>query len=204
MANYIPKSTLDQPISGNPTQEKREKQAPVITGETKEKKKTLWTRIKEEFISEDRQSIGEYLIFDVLIPTIKETIITMGQNSIEMIFNGRSGYRSRNYGRAYDSRSSYRQYYDQRDYNKPRISSGYDYNEILFASRGDADAVLYRMQEILNQYQIVSVADYLELSGRSSSHTDYNYGWTNLYGTRILKDRSGGYYLELPRPMALD
>lgn len=203
----IPKSSLDQ--GGIKEQNKREKLDPVVSSGTKNKKKTTWDKIRDEFISEDGKTVGDYLLLDVLIPAIKNTIQAMVNNGVDMILYGNRMSNRNGYSNGYaGNRVSYRQYYDQRNqssyYSRPRNTYGYDYNEIVFESRADAEAVLYRMIETLNTYQIVRVADYLELSGRDSNYTDNNYGWTSLDSVQIRRARDGGFFLDLPRPMAID
>ena len=212
MPDYITKSSLDKPIGSDVKKGEREKLDPVVSAPVKPKQRTVWDKIKDEFVSEDGQSIGDYILIEVLIPAVKNTIQSMVNNAVDMFLYGSGGSRygqPRPYGGMQGSRVSYRQYYDQRpanntNYARPRTTYGYDYNEVVFESRQDAEAVLYRMEETLANYQCVRVADYLELSGRNSNYTDNNYGWTSLETVQIRRSRDNGYYLDLPRPMALD
>ena len=203
MADYIPRSSLDAPKKEDIHE--RKKLEAVVSDTVVPKKKTLWDKVKDQFITEDRESIGEYLLIDVLVPAIKKTLQDMINNGVDMILYGEAG--SRRNSNLPANRVSYRNYYDGRAndrYSNPRPRNSYGFEEVLFMSRGDAEAVKYRMEEIIDQYQCVRVADYLELSDRPSNYTDNNYGWTNLNDVRIVRDRSGGYYLDLPRPMSLD
>lgn len=202
MADYIPKSSLDQQKENI---EKREKLEPVVSSPTKTKKQTTWDKVKEEFVNGDGKSVGDYLLLDVLVPAIKQTIQAMINNGVDMILYGDSNY-GRNRNSYQPGRTSYRQYYDQprNNYSRPKIGSDYNYDEIVFGSRGDAELVLYYMRESIAKYRVVRVADYLEWSNRDSNFTDNNYGWTNLDYVQIRTTRDGGYYLDLPRPMALD
>ena len=206
MAEYIPRSSLDQQKE-EPTKE-RKKLDPVVQSAPQPKKQTTWDKFKSAMISEDSQSLGDYLLFDVMVPAFKQTIQSLVNNAVDMLLFGGSGPRSNNMPA---NRVSYRSYFDNQrggysapSYaNRPRTAT-YNYEENVFASRGDAEAVFYRMQEIIDRYQVVRVADYLELSDRPSSYVDNNYGWTDLSTVRILRARNGGYYLDLPRPIAID
>ena len=205
MAEYIPRSSLDQQKE-EPVKE-RKKLDPVVQSAPQPKKQTTWDKFKSAMISEDSQSLGDYLLFDVMVPAFKQTIQSLVNNAVDMLLFGGSGPRNNNMPA---NRVSYRSYFDnQRGYsspsyaNRPRTAT-YNYEENVFASRGDAEAVFYRMQEIIDRYQVVRVADYLELSDRPSSYVDNNYGWTDLSTVRILRARNGGYYLDLPRPIAID
>lgn len=209
MPDYITKDTLNQP---NNEAEKRKKQDSVVAVPAKEKKKSLWQEIKEEFVVEDRRTVSEYLVKDVFVPLAKGMIQAIANNAVDMfLYGGGSGVHNRNSYTPYKSNNvSYRPYYDQKPannngyYSKPRTAYGYDYTEIVFESRADAEAVFYRMMEILGTYSVVRVADYLEISGRDSSYTDNNYGWTNMDNVQIRRSRDGGFFLDLPKPLPID
>ena len=204
MADYIPRSTLDQtkPVK----EEKREKLEPVVSAPTTTKKRSTWDKVKDEFIGGDGKSIGDYLLLDVLVPAVKSTIQAMINNGVDMILYGDTNS-GRNRNSLYQlTRVSYRQSFDQprgRYYSSPK-NADYNYDEIVFGSRGDAELVLYYMRDSISRYRVVRVADYLEWSNRDANFTDNNYGWTNLDYVQIRTTRDGGYYLDLPRPMALD
>ena len=71
-------------------------------------------------------------------------------------------------------------YYDDRDRrdsgNVSRTRTGYDYDDIILESRGEAEDVLERMDELIATYQVVSVADFYDLVGVSGNYTDNKYG----------------------------
>ena len=209
MANtYIPRSSLDSNKPEQP-QAKREKKESVVTSGAQIRQKTVWDKIKDEFVSDDSKSIGDYLLFDVLIPAAKSTLQQLINNGVDMILYGGGG--SRRPSNLPATRVSYRNMYDSRPntsyLNSPqRVRASYNYDDLDFDSRGDAEAVRYRMQEIIDQYQVVTVADYLEISGRDSrNYTDNNYGWTtNVMNADIRRTNYGKYYIDLPQPMALD
>ena len=60
------------------------------------------------------------------------------------------------------------------------------------------------MYDMLKEYETVSVSDLNSLVGRSSTYMDQKWGWTNLHGCRIFRDRSHGYVLELPKVTPID
>ena len=210
MADYIPRNSMTVQQS---EKEERVPQKAVVNAETKIKKKSMWEKIKEEFISDDGKSLGDYIVLDILVPAAKNTIQSVVNNGIDMILYGGPGPRNsrNNYTNYPVNNASYRPYYDRNNqnrnnYNNPITASVYDYNQVEFSSRADAEEVLFRMRELFSvyNYPVVRVADYLEFSGLGSSFVDNNYGWTNLDGVQVRRSRNGGYFLDLPRPMAID
>ena len=146
----------------------------------------------------DMESIKSYILMDVLIPTIKRAISDIVCNGINMLL----GENSRTKNGPQGTKVSYRSYYDQQnyrqDYARPRAQSPYSYDDIVFSSRGDAEEVLSRMEELLDHFDVVSVADLFDMAGVSCNYTDNKYGWTNLQDARVERVYDG-YVIRLPR-----
>lgn len=77
------------------------------------------------------------------------------------------------------------------------------FENITLASRADAEEVLDSMNEMLDLYDIVSVADLYDLVGIEGQHTDNNYGWTDLSRATVVRT-SDGYLLKLPKPSPIN
>lgn len=186
----------------NPDKKKVEK---VVSGNVKVKKKNSVTKFADNFISEDIHNVKSYVITDVLIPSIKRAISEMVTNGIDMILYGSTGGRSK---RSSADRVSYRNYYDRRDDDRYRDSdrvrtSPYSFDDIVLDSRGEAEEVLARMDELIDQYGIVSVADLYDLVGVSGNYTDNKYGWTNIRNAEPIRVRDG-YMLRLPKALPIN
>ena len=114
-----------------------------------------------------------------------------------MILYGETGHSKRN---SRTSTVSYRDYYDRKDdrrYDRPR-SVGYTYDDIILESRGEAEEVLDSLCDLIETYQIASVADLYDLVGETPEYTDNKYGWTNLRNADVERVRDG-YRLKLPK-----
>lgn len=123
-----------------------------------------------------------------------------------MILYGETG-RTRNKSTA--SKVSYQRYYEKnderrRDYSAPAARNGFDYDELVFPTRGDAEAVLDAMNEIIAQYGVVSIGDLYDLANVSMDNFAANkYGWTDIRGCKSVRVRDG-YILKLPRALPLN
>lgn len=73
------------------------------------------------------------------------------------------------------------------------------YEDLAFPTLEAAEFCLANMIELLNQYRVVAIGDLNDMVGNTSQPSDNAYGWNNLDGARISKDRNG-FRLELPRP----
>ena len=58
------------------------------------------------------------------------------------------------------------------------------------------------MDELIDQYGVVSVGDLYDLVGVTGAYTDNNYGWTDLRTASVVRTRDG-YMIKLPRALAL-
>ena len=181
-------------------EKEREKRAEkVVSGNVRTKKKSSGRKIADSFIGEDAGNIGGYILNDVLIPSVKKAVVDIVTDGIAMLL-GTDKKKSRSGSSSY---VSYRSYSDDRDdrYRSSRTRS-YSFDDIIFESRGEAEEVLDRMDELIDTYRAVSVADMYDLAGLSCDYTDNKYGWTSLRSADIVRV-SGGYMIKLPRATAL-
>lgn len=181
-----------------PTEQKRVKQ--TISGTATAKKNEI-ASIASVFISDDIHNVKEYLVKDMLVPTIKKAIL----GALDMILNGDS----RTYAkRADEPKVSYRQFYDdpRDDYRRneqPQASKRFDYDTIKFEYRGDAEMALAQLRDIIREYKLATVQDFYEIARLDIPYTANRYGWTNLDNAYIDR-RGGGYIIKLPKAVPID
>lgn len=198
MEEFKPNSHKSKELT--PVHEKKVEK--IVKGTVKSKKKNGIDRLKDNFISEDAANIKTYVVMDVLIPAVKKAICDIVKNGVDMILYGESGRSSRrpseyvSYDRRYLDRG------DSRFYKADRARIGYSYNDIILETRGEAEDVLARMDELIELYGMVSVADLYDLVGITGNYTDNKYGWTNIRNAEPVHVRDG-YMLRLPKVISL-
>lgn len=165
------------------------------------KKKSNLEKFTESFIKEDLSNVGSYIFNEVIIPAVKKAISDTVTNGLSMILYGDTD-KIRKKSNSY---SSYHEYYekDRNKSNFSRQSSRYNYNEIIFDTRSEAEEVLDMMSEAIDTYGVVSVGDFYEFSGYSGNYTDNKYGWKDIHSASVAY-RSDGYVLKLPRAIPID
>lgn len=194
-------------------QEKKKRVLKVVDGEVVRRKKSLSSRFFETFFGEDGKSVGVYVVQDVLLPALKDMIADALSQGVERALFGetrsasrRTGYRSGgssvpvNYSRYSSSIGSRRE--EPRSISR-RSRATHNFDDIIIATRAEADEVVEQMFELLERYRVVSVSDLYELVGVDGSFTDEKWGWTNLRGIGVSRIREG-YVLNLPRTEPLD
>jgi hypothetical protein len=187
----------------------------VVTGEAASRKKPLGRRLREVFIGGDTKSVVSYVITDVLVPQAKDMFAEAVSSGFERLIYGDSRP-----GRRYGGRpqtgpgpTNYTRYavrgnnpigrQDREDRRPTASARTQDIDDILLATRVEAETVVDRLYDLLRDYDSVTVADLHSLIGWSSSYTDQKWGWTDLQGTDVRRVRDG-YVLILPKTISLD
>lgn len=195
-----------------PRENDQKKVESVVTNEVQTRKQGLLKRLKNVLIGGDSRSVVNYVIMDVLVPQAKDMITEAASQGFERLIYGESRPgRSRfprpsgptNYTR-YSARGNNPIGRSMRDDRVPTVSPRqHGIDDILLATRVEAEHVVDRMYDLLRDYEAVSVSDLYSLVGLSSQYTDQKWGWSDLQGTSVTRVRDG-YILNLPKPQPLD
>jgi len=181
---------------------------PVVKGELKKKSK-----IAEALIASTGDDIKNYILLDVLIPTIKRGIETMITGALSMLFwgNAKSGSALKKPGGIISYNTSnvvgntVIKTISQAGSNivqQNLVSRNTDnsFSDLVLSNRGEAEAILDAMGDILETYGIVTVADMYDLADiEVTNYLVNDYGWNNLAGAKIEVSRDG-WVLKMPRP----
>lgn len=195
----------------NDSASERPKVKKVTKGTVVQRKPPLGKRLAEAFGAREGQGILDYVLCDIIIPATKNMIIDSISDGVAMAFGEapRRRRRSRDRGTRYEyDRVSYRdddrrddRYSDRR---RVRESSRVrDYEDLLFSSKDDADDVISKLVDLIDQTGEASVLDLYEAAGVDAP--DYavgNYGWFKL-GSAYPRRVRDGYVLDLPKPQIL-
>lgn len=212
----VTRSSLDVPVNSDkyrngdtaPTDERREpKHKAVVTGKAERKKETTAQKFKRSFFGENVTNVKDYVIFDVLVPALRDTIFSVGNNAMSMVLYGEPDRVKRS--KKGDENVSYASYYvgnNRRRNEDRRPRSGMEeYDQIILESRGDAENVIAQLQDLAWDYGQASVAELYDLVGMTASFTDERWGWFKGDLRGASPRRTGrGWILELPKPTRLD
>ena len=200
MAEYKSNSHRSKELQAKEREKKVEK---VVTGKVITRKKSGLRKFADEFISDDAKNVKSYVFGEVLIPAIKKAISDIVTDGIDMILYGEA---RRGGKRSTADRVSYRNYYDgsrSSSRDDRSYSSRRSYDDIILDSRGEAEEVLARMDELMDTYGLVRVADLYDLVGITGDYTDNKYGWTNIRNAEVIRVREG-YAIKMPRAIPID
>lgn len=190
----------------------------VTTGKVRLHEKNTGDRIKDLMCNESARKVGDYLVYDILLPALKKTISQMVSNGTDMLLFGevKSSSRNRFEDDGYTSYHSYysskkdKEYERDRKYNPRSMRASFkDFRDPEFDNIGDAKRVISELYDLMHRHGNVSIGEFYDIAGiKEFPHTYYNYGWTSFpdLTTRRVIDREGYpfYIIEMPRPESLD
>ena len=225
MENYQPNSHKSKEQATTPKKDEdakddKKKVEPLdLTGSVVRRQKPLGTRFRERFIGgDDAKGVWNFVFEDVLVPAFKDTVTTAVTEAVERAVFGdvrtrRGSSRGPSHsggGHVQYNRMSapiQRANANVREDPRPSISrearARHDFDQFVLQHRVDAEEIIDRLFSILDQYDVVTVADLYESLGQSASFVDEKWGWYELKGADISRTK-GGYLLDLPRPVELD
>lgn len=208
MPDY-PNNNVSGKTSKKPQREARERKnvQRVTKGRVIRKRKTT-----NAFADSLNETLG-YVMSDVIIPSIKETIVDTVVQGTERIAWGESRTKRSAQKRSGGSYISYNRYSSDskagtQQRSKPidisrEKRARHDFDDIILKSRAEANDVIDSLFELISRYGSATVADLYDLVGIKANYTDDNWGWEDIRTATTRRIRQG-FILDLPRPEFLD
>lgn len=187
-------------------QKERVKKNAVVSKTPATKKKSEIKKAAGLLFSEDTSTVKDHLIQDVVIPTVKDLIVNVITDTVNIMFWGTTGRKNGNRSRVgYANR--FDEVRDPRDRMREasrRDRSAIDYDDIVFDNRGDAEAVLANMDAAIEQFGVATVLDLFDFAGVTTrNYMADRYGWKNLANAEVRRIRDG-FIIDLPRAFQID
>jgi len=176
----------------------------VVEDDVIKKRKSTGDKILSTFIAQDLKTVGQSILTEIIVPGIKDAISKTVSNGIDMLLYGEARTPSKgSYGGSYVSYASYYDKGRRDDRKRDHVVDRRDLDEDITLTLQDAKRVLRTLEDIIDKYGQVSVADYYDTLGITSNFTDYKYGWTSVRSARIVP-KGGRYMIDLPVATLLD
>ena len=186
----------------SPEQKKVEK---VVAGKVTAKPKTGLAKFAETFLAEDIHKVKDYVVKDLVIPTLKDTIWTIIARGSERLIFGEAGHSPKNSKLPFINYNGlFKQSGPTQTPSVNSSSSQYSVDNIILEDRGDAEKVLTAMNAHIAEFGEVSISTLYEFIGEPiGDFMSTRWGWRSLNTAGIMRTSSGGYKLDLPRPISL-
>ena len=166
----------------------------VTSGKVGKRKKSAAVKLAEIFIPEDISDVRDYIVDSVVVPLIKKAI----EDAVHIVLHGEAPAKKSG------SSVSYSGYYDDKRKSSPSVKPVH-YEDITFSDRSDAQETLTMLDELVECYGVVSVADLYDIVGlQTGRHTDNRFGWTDVSAFRIVRTWDGEYMLKMPKAVPIN
>lgn len=204
MENYASNSNKSKASKDKPRAEK------VVKGEVISRPKPIGSRFKNLFLGGEAKEASRYILGEVLLPAFRNLIVDSIRIGTERVVYGESTRRyTPPYSRSpYAGRVTYqtpvnRSYPDPREprqaYIPDQVGSRrrQQGQEVILSTKEEAETVVEMMIDVIDKYDMVSLADFYDLLGLPTNHVDNNWGWTFLNDVEIRQVREG-WIIDLP------
>jgi len=166
-------------------------------------KKSGGQKILSAIFAGTATDIKSKIIYEVIVPQTKKLLLTMIDTAANTLFYGSGTSASHSsstsktkYTNYATISSSTRSAYENR-------AKTYEYNDIRFQTREDAEAALYDLKTKLSANGIVTVADWFQICNKPFDYTANSYGWHNLSNTKVI-EAYGGWIVYFPEALAIE
>lgn len=203
----------------------------IVTTEVIQKKKGPVIKFKEIFFGGTAKDAARYVFADVTLPALRYMVFDMGTEGLRRIIFGVSALDRRRPGTGVYQTQGYYDYStnllrqmvnqprpmvnlpdqrmrpdprtlsDPRAINAPGRARAND-TVLVIQSRAEAEAVVERLIDIIDKYDVASVQDLNEMLGLPVQPIDNKWGWSAL-NTVNIRQVGGGYMIDLPPPESL-
>jgi hypothetical protein len=212
-----------EPEKSEPTETETPKK--IVTGKITTRRKPLGARLKDMFVS-DGSNFVDYLVEKVIVPTIKELVIT----TINQTATGfQQGIEQKLFGEVRTTRPttiinrpggpngpvSYNQRYNSTPVGNSRRETPHyhqtqtrrrsnEVKDVIFEKRDDADYILTQLDCLTEEQGYCTVLEYYDLVGVPTQSTDADFGWYDLGRARVHQLATDQFVINMPRPRDLE
>jgi hypothetical protein len=186
----------------------------AIEGNVIRRKRSLGRKFADTFTGANARTALTFVVFDVLIPDFRQTVVDAVSQGAEQLIMGETRSASRrtgtrrgetytHYARGIGGRKDPRDSPATAGDPRRRARAKMSFDDIIIGTRHEAEDIISRLFELVERYEMVTVAELYEMVGEDAEYTDRKYGWTDMRGSMVDRTRDG-YLLNLPKPELLD
>ena len=183
----------------------------VVSGKSKPVPQSLWSKVFVGIKPASGQTMKSFIFDEIVTPLIQRAVVEGVTGAINYLVKGdayadRKGINS--LGKSYinyNGISSGKSNANGSQYVYSGKNSGMEIENVWFESRVDAQRVLDEMQNVIANYDILTVNGFYDIIGRTNiiDPSNEKFGWSDLRNAYITASR-GGWVIHLPHPMPID
>lgn len=183
----------------------------VVSGKSKPVPQSLWSKVFVGIKPASGQTMKSFIFDEIVTPLIQRAVVEGVTGAINYLVKG-DAYADRknnsSFGKSYinyNGISSGKSNSNGSQYVYSGKNSGMEIENVWFESRVDAQRVLDEMQNVIANYDILTVNGFYDIIGRTNiiDPSNEKFGWSDLRNAYITASR-GGWVIHLPHPMPID
>ena len=183
----------------------------VVSGKSKPVPQSLWSKVFVGIKPASGQTMKSFILDEIVTPLIQRAVVEGVTGAINYLVKG-DAYADRkatnSFGKSYinyNGISSGKSNANGSQYVYSGKNSGMEIENVWFESRVDAQRVLDEMQNVIANYDILTVNGFYDIIGRTNiiDPSNEKFGWSDLRNAYITASR-GGWVIHLPHPMPID
>lgn len=183
----------------------------VVSGKSKPIPQSLWSKVFVGIKPASGQTMKSFIFDEIVTPLIQRAVVEGVTGAINYLVKG-DAYADRknssSFGKSYinyNGISSGKSNANGSQYVYSGKNSGMEIENVWFESRVDAQRVLDEMQNVIANYDILTVNGFYDIIGRTNiiDPSNEKFGWSDLRNAYITASR-GGWVIHLPHPMPID
>lgn len=183
----------------------------VVSGKSKPVPQSLWSKVFVGIKPASGQTMKSFIFDEIVTPLIQRAVVEGVTGAINYLVKG-DAYADRknnsSFGKSYinyNGISSGKSNVNGSQYVYSGKNSGMEIENVWFESRVDAQRVLDEMQNVIANYDILTVNGFYDIIGRTNiiDPSNEKFGWSDLRNAYITASR-GGWVIHLPHPMPID
>lgn len=182
----------------------KERAEALVNGKLSDSKPSVFRNFKDEVIKSDFSSITSAVVSQIIIPKAVELITNAFESGVYMLFHGDlKGYKSSN-AKFNNGKTDYTIFSSNNaKFVRNDGVGSINYRDVCVPDLESAKAIVMKIEDILDNYSEVSVADVYSISGIRYSNDELNYwGWRSIRKSPIVKT-GNGFIIKMPKPERL-
>lgn len=166
----------------------RPKVEQVTTAKVVSPKKSFWSDVLKPFIFDT--------VLPIVQPLFKEGVRAIGDAIMDAVLNDARPQPQQR------SNTPYHSYSRSTTTARKPVGNNRVAN-IVLTERREVSNIIDKLQDIIDQYEVATVADLYSLVGLPSKYVDNDWGWSDIGSPRTVRV-DGGFQIVLPDPVFLD
>ena len=199
----------EYPSNSNKSKEESKPSLQPVVDQPVSVRKKRKSRLAKIFFEQDFRDIKEDLYTEYVEPKLKDLTWSFIQAGIDAVMNAMrmmvyKDYHPVDRSKIPAERYSYSNYYSSSTARPaPTMTSEVNYDEFIYSTRGEAEAVLQELKNQIARCRCATVLDLYNVSNVSTSnYTLQDWGWTSLDFAEV-RQSSEGYLIALPKAKLL-